>query len=65
LRVESDGAAKVDGAELTPLDESLHRSRMNVQKRGGFVRRQQRAIFIGRFPCRCTCPLGLAPALST
>jgi hypothetical protein len=40
--VESDGASEVDGRELASLDESLHRSRVDVQERRGLVGRQER-----------------------
>lgn len=42
FRVKTDGAPEVDGAEFAALDQALDRSRMDVEKIGGLVRRQQR-----------------------
>jgi hypothetical protein len=41
-RVESNGSAEVDGAELSTLDQALNRARVDVKEDRRLLRRQQR-----------------------
>ncbi len=54
VRVESDGASEMDGAELAALDEPLDRSWVNAEKVGRLVRRQERRVVGGGCGCDVT-----------
>jgi hypothetical protein len=41
VRVESDGAPQVHGAEVAALDKSLHGSRVDMEEDRSLIRRQQ------------------------